>query len=87
MNYDIYRPKERNSLNLRKYFAIILDIGSASVITAGIIAKDYTTISIGFSAGFPLLFYSFDVFLEQRQAKKREIRDITRLLEEQILFE
>lgn len=84
MEYQYYKYEKRNFYDLRRYLAIGLDAATAFVITAGIMTNNPTIIGLGSSAGLSLVFFSYDVWLEQRQIK---INDITKFLESQKPFE
>jgi hypothetical protein len=77
----LYNEKQRDYSNLRLYSAIIVDAGSAAMIVGGTITNDIGLIAVGGSIGFPSVFYSIDVAIEQikiRKDKKKNLEGIAR---------
>ncbi len=84
----LYREKKRDFYNFKKYSAIFLDVGSASMIAMGIITNNTDLGVVGSCIEFASLFYSVGLILERTKIKKdKRVNDITRFLENQVLFE
>lgn len=84
MNDYAYQNKKRDDFNLREYSALIADLGSASMTVVGAVMNNIYLTVIGGCLAFSSIFYTADVILIQREKK---IKDITKLLESQSLFE
>ncbi len=75
----LYNEKQRDYSNLRLYSAIVFDVGSAGMIIGGAVTNNMGLIAVGGSIGFPLIFYSIDVTMEQikiRRDRKKNLEGI-----------
>lgn len=78
----LYNEKQRNYSNLRLYSAIVIDAGSTAMIVGGAITNDIGLITIGSSIGFPSIFYSIDVAIEQKKLRKERKKNLENLAED-----